>query len=682
MNKSGVREFIPVSVFLLLILLLCAALAGMPAAQIINTQTDGIADLRGADFEHSIYTIRHNYQWESWAFKLYAPQDITEEIAREARVINTDEYLTIQFATHRTALLLMPDKMYGVSMKSADYSMRIFIDGEKIDSVGVPADTKDKTVPRTADVVYYFSPKAETVEIVIQAANFVHNEGAYPPIIFIGSQKNIERKQQTDSFMSFMIIGTLLMAAVHHLALFMLNRRRKTDFIFGVCCFLFALMTNRLIPFLFPEYNWFFAFRLEYIVHYATFAAMAWLFHTLMLPLPRNGFGKAEGRPASARNAREGMPKTLHIWVVRIFWGICAAFALSVLVFDTVIFSGFMRYFHYISIAFALYIMFCFAIALRNKNIKNALAFAGAFVMGVFAINDIALHMPLLDLPYYPGKIFWGMKFTSPVGMAFFVCCYSLLLAIDYAETQQREEMLAEHNEFLDNLNRTKTEFLQNISHKMKTPLTVISVHIQQAAALLKIGGDIGDDGVAAASLARAQEETMRLSRLTDNTLRYASIQESKSHISALDIAQLLTGCAEGYRVLLEKRGNALITDIEGGLPAVRGNADLIIQTLANLLTNANRHTSGGCITVKAERADDFVAVTVSDTGSGVDAEILPRLFERGVTNTGTGFGLTIAKSAVESLCGTISAANNPDKGAAFTFTIPVFTESGGGSVE
>jgi len=339
-------------------------------------------------------------------------------------------------------------------------------------------------------------PRTEAVEIVIQAANFVHNEGAYPPILFIGSQKNIERKQQTDSFMSFMIIGMLLMAAVHHLALFMLNRRRKTDFVFGICCFLFASMTNRLVPFLFPDYDWFLAFRLEYIVHYATFAAMAWLFHTLM-------------------------PKTLHTWAVRAFVGVCAAFALSVLVFDTVTFSSLMRYFHYISIAFALYIMACFAVSLRIRSIKNVLAFAGAFIMGLFAINDIALHMPLVYLPYYPGRILWGMKFTSPVGMAFFVCCYSLLLAIDYAETQRREEMLTERNAFLDNLNRTKTEFLQNISHEMKTPLAVISTDILNADDQLDFDMDKED---MRKSLRNAQQEIMHMSRIVDNVLKYLAM--------------------------------------------------------------------------------------------------------------------------------------------------------------
>jgi len=95
MDKSSIREFVPVSIFLVLILLLCAALAGMPAAQIISTRPDVQAngmssDLRGADFEHSIYSVSNNYDWESWPERLYAPQDITDEVAREARVINTD----------------------------------------------------------------------------------------------------------------------------------------------------------------------------------------------------------------------------------------------------------------------------------------------------------------------------------------------------------------------------------------------------------------------------------------------------------------------------------------------------------------------------------------------------------------------------------------------------------------
>jgi len=648
MNQSKIREFIPVLVFLVFILVFWALLAGMPTSEIVNTQpvqADGIQDLREADFDNSIYVVSHKIQWESWGDKLYGPQDLTEEIVREARVLDDEDYKIIQFATHRTKMLLTPGKVYGISMKSADYSMRIFIGGEEIDSVGVPADTKEETVPRTNKRVYYFSPKTEVVDIVIQAANFVHNEGAYPPILFIGSYENIAHKQLTDSFMTFMIIGCLLTAGIHHLALFLLNRRRKTDFIFSVCCFLLLLMTNEFIPFFFPEYNWYIAFRLEYIVHYATFAAMTWLFHTLM-------------------------PKALNKWVWRIFEGVCAVFTLSVFVFDTVIFSSFIQYFHYISIAFTLYLLVCLAAALKYKNIKNVLAFAGAFIMGLFAINDIILHMPVLTLPHYPGSIMWGLEFTAPVGMVFFVCCYSLILAVDYAETQRREEMLTERNAFLDNLNQTKSEFLQNISHEMKTPLTVISTDILNAGDQLDFDMDKED---MRRSLRNAQLELMRMSRMVDSALKFSSIQEAGQYMKPLDMASLLSVGAETYRSLMERRGNTLTICVPESLPAVFGNADMLLQVLSNLLSNANRHTCGGEISIGASAGDGSVTVTVRDNGEGIKPELLTQVWARGVSTGGTGLGLSICKSIIKNHNGQISLESEYGKGTTVIFSLPAY---------
>ena len=114
MNQSKIREFIPVLVFLVFVLIFWALLAGMPTSEIVNTQSvqaDGIQDLREADFENSIYVVSGKIQWESWGDKLYAPQDITEEIVREARVLDDEDYKIIQFATHRTKMLLTPGKV-------------------------------------------------------------------------------------------------------------------------------------------------------------------------------------------------------------------------------------------------------------------------------------------------------------------------------------------------------------------------------------------------------------------------------------------------------------------------------------------------------------------------------------------------------------------------------------------
>jgi signal transduction histidine kinase len=96
---------------------------------------------------------------------------------------------------------------------------------------------------------------------------------------------------------------------------------------------------------------------------------------------------------------------------------------------------------------------------------------------------------------------------------------------------------------------------------------------------------------------------------------------------------------------------------------------------MGNLLSNANRHTKDGDITVKAESdGGSIINVTVTDNGSGIAAELLPHIFERGVSGTGSsGLGLEICKKIIESHGGVISAESEPDKGTAVGFALPVY---------
>jgi signal transduction histidine kinase len=106
----------------------------------------------------------------------------------------------------------------------------------------------------------------------------------------------------------------------------------------------------------------------------------------------------------------------------------------------------------------------------------------------------------------------------------------------------------------------------------------------------------------------------------------------------------------------------------------VRGDRERIQRVMSNLINNALRFTKEGEIIVKTQVIDGFAQITVEDTGSGIDPEILPRLFQKFVTKSekGTGLGLYISNSIVRAHGGKMWAENNTDgKGATFVFTLP-----------
>lgn len=233
----------------------------------------------------------------------------------------------------------------------------------------------------------------------------------------------------------------------------------------------------------------------------------------------------------------------------------------------------------------------------------------------------------------------------------------------------QQQRKLDEQNEILAQSSRAKSEFLSNTSHEMRTPLTVVSVNIQTVIDILE---DLSvNDPDAGELLHNAQGEIMRLARMVGGMLTLASMSEGAEK-TAVDLSTLLRSGSDMLRLNLQKRGNTLSTDVEPELK-VYGSADLLAQVISNLLQNAGAHTENGEISLSAARNGNLITVIVKDTGSGISPDMLPHVFERGVSDGGTGFGLYLCKTVVESHGGHIWIESEPGNGVAAYFTLPTY---------
>ncbi len=144
----------------------------------------------------------------------------------------------LQYATHRLTLLLPPGEIYAVSMKTAVYAQRLFINGEDMGSVGVPAATREECVPNTRERTYFFSASTERVEIILHTANFVHGKsGCNPPdSIALGSAENVNTLNRRASFLNALILNALLTSFLYHLSQFLLNRRPSARCYLSISC--------------------------------------------------------------------------------------------------------------------------------------------------------------------------------------------------------------------------------------------------------------------------------------------------------------------------------------------------------------------------------------------------------------------------------------------------------------
>jgi signal transduction histidine kinase len=213
--------------------------------------------------------------------------------------------------------------------------------------------------------------------------------------------------------------------------------------------------------------------------------------------------------------------------------------------------------------------------------------------------------------------------------------------------------------------------FVHDASHELRTPLTIARGHLETALAPGAGRADL------AAAAAVAISELDRMARLVESLLRLARTGADGPQARGLvDVGELAEQVVARSRVLGDRAWH--VAAAEGAV--VEGDSDALDQVLLNLISNAVRHTTPGqAIGVRVGIVPDAVVVEVSDTGEGIDPDLLPTLFDRftradaarGRDTGGAGLGLAICRAIVEAHGGTITAASTPGLGAAFTVELP-----------
>ncbi len=242
----------------------------------------------------------------------------------------------------------------------------------------------------------------------------------------------------------------------------------------------------------------------------------------------------------------------------------------------------------------------------------------------------------------------------------------------------QMEESIAE----LKRLDQIKSEFVAVASHELRTPLTAIKNAVQLL--LMEKVGEVNENQKK--FLTMAERNINRLMNILNDLLNLSRIESGKMVIKfeELNLRSILELAYFSFKPQAEEKSIQLKLELPAELPPVYGDKEKVEQILSNLISNSLKFTpEKGEIKISAELLapdEEMVAVAVKDTGIGIPAEHLDKIFEKfyQVENSlqrshgGTGLGLAITKGLVEALKGKIFVQSEPGKGSTFTFTLPI----------
>jgi heavy metal sensor kinase len=237
------------------------------------------------------------------------------------------------------------------------------------------------------------------------------------------------------------------------------------------------------------------------------------------------------------------------------------------------------------------------------------------------------------------------------------------------------EELSALFNQMLD---RISTLFagmgsaLDNVAHDLRTPMTRLRGVAERAMAS-------GDAQAQREALSTCLEESERILSMLDTLMDISEAETGTMRLALaeVDLATLVGEVVSIYEDVAEEKQVELRTSVEAGL-AVAADRDRLRQVLANLIDNAVKYTpSGGRVTISAEGDGANVRIEVADTGIGIAAHDLPRIWERlyrgdqSRAERGLGLGLSLVRAIVRAHGGTVNVVSQPGHGSTFTISLP-----------
>ncbi len=639
------KYILPAVVVFIALLVTFFVLGGFVRSERIEVHAlQGEIDLRPMDFLQEVIELPGSSEWEYYPGVLYEPSDFASGNTGEPSAYIEKRDKGITTGTYRLKLLLPENKILALRFNSVDYASRLYINGKIALEAGTVSDNPDEMEPRIRYASVPLYTDDGEVELIVQYANFVHFEGGNLRPMLLSTLDNLDRAVQLDMLPIYMLHFGLLVLGLYHLLNFFASKRKEVLY-FSLCCILLSIRNNHFfLQMVSVDYTWLYAIRLLYIGNITIFFLFALLLSTVS-------------------------PNRFHRNVLRAFGLVTILFILLILFLPSLIFTRIQSMLSVVLVPFLAYYLIKGTGYIFGHERGDRVAFTGLFTLVATSIFDLVYRGSLPVI---------GSSGLMTFGILIFVMCYMLVLSMRASEADRLLGEAKSQVKALQELDRMKTDFLGKISHELKTPLQVVSSYAQYTNEFL----DSPEHEEARDNQRHIILETDRMKRMVHQLLDVAAAESAKLRLNLKSccIQDLIEELATDYFPMLDLNNNRLALNMDESIPEVTADAERIRQVIINLLSNATRATKDGLITIKAEKTEDTVLITVTDTGTGIEPEIKNELFSRYLTNSGnkglsagTGLGLYISKEIIIAHGGSIAVESEVGKGTSVTFSLPLY---------
>ena len=646
----------------LLIFSLCLALFFASSRPFVSEGPkagEGILDFREADFTSSVYEL--SGQWEFYHSQLYTPEDFRTGSPAGMEYIDLPGpwtrmgYPGLGYATYRLRILTEPGQIYLLYIPEIMSSSAVWLNGKEFYHAGKVGMSDLDTVTGVRNELLAAAAPDGVLELVIQAANYhMNGSGIFYPIL-IGRDTVLTHCMFWQRTVAAAALGGILLIGVYHLFLYFFRRRERLYLTFSLTCLAAVLRlgmeSNALVQYFLPGGIGFLLSRVFLLL---------FTIHSLCICLFMvQAFSIQLGR------------------CLRIFYILCFGLPMAgicVLPYAQAVTGMFL-----VMIPYGISIFLAF----RSGNIGRD----PYRLLYLFSMVTFVIYGPLTK------TLFEGDMFLPGiVPNMFLILSQCVMLSRSYAQAheevervnanledlvKQRTAQLNSANEQLAASQSALREMISNISHDLKTPLTVLNNYLEL----------LGDETVASSEQERteylgiAYHKNLDLQRLIHNLFEVTRMEGGtvSYRLEWVMALPLMEEAERKYGDLAGGMGLFFTAEADDALK-LKIDRNKIWSVLDNLVYNALRHTpEGGSIALGIKRRGDRAVLTVADTGEGIDAGHLPHIFERfykvsperGEKDGSSGLGLYIVKTTAEAMGGTVEVESVPGKGTVFTLTFP-----------